>query len=924
VGEAAAPHVIQLEPSQVNLLANLTAWTMTNEVTFGRSAMRFLNFRVRRRFDVDGEGSRVPGSSVQGSSSLNLEVRAMNRTMNQNQNHEPGTLEPGTSFRLLTSGGMMLVVAAMFAGCGLNQPAPGSVLDEAMQAHRTADSLAAADEDYFRDMDGGVPLSTAEAQGRNTWIVWTGGNDHLWDTLSVASFGSLDLLKTVSSLPDRPYERDSPLPYTRDTRWSYLGLLNEPCMKRPAAPDPNRFGLWLDVRDPACPPDPFANATKYPGVALGARGRTVPVGSYYGEPTGIVGLRLFPNPAFDETARKNWNAERYYSDPKYYFSKDLVRPYRIGMSCGFCHAGPNPVKPPADPANPRWENLSSNVGAQYFWFDRIFSWRGDRAADSFFFQVLHASRPGSLDTSLISSDNIDNPRTMNAFYMLGPRLGIAKRIGKERLAGGSLNNSQLNSFVPGGSPLTQYFTPPDTVWTPRVLKDGADSVGALGALNRVFLNIGLFSEEWLLHFRPMIGGKPVTPIEISVARKNSGYWNATEKQTPNLALFFLKTTEPHHLRDAPGGGAYLTDDAATLDQGKVVFAERCARCHSSKGPALPADLDLENCNGSNYLSCWNKYWAWTKTGEFKNQMRSIVRAGDFLDGNYLSTDMRIPVTLLQTNACSPLATNAIRNNIWDNFSSESYKTLPPVGKIDVWNPLSEKDPSQPRFVDYDLPGGGRGFTRVPSLISAWSTAPFLLNNSVGEFNPNPSVETRMRVFQESIEQMLWPERRVKDPVFAAVTGPGVGRIDRTTADSYIWVPEGYVPESLRVLVGAGRRLFPFLFRDGEVTIGPIPKGIPTSLLGNLDMLAADQSLAERLKHQKRLLDLLVKAKHDLKSNKDNVEGFRNLLPGLLELSKCRDYVTNKGHYFGTAYLQNEEPGLTDANKRALIAFVKTF
>ena len=58
----------------------------------------------------------------------------------------------------------------------------------------------------------------------------------------------------------------------------------------------------------------------------------------------------------------------------YYNSKDLIRPYRVGMSCGFCHVGPNPVKPPADPENPKWENLSSNVGAQYFWIDRIFDW----------------------------------------------------------------------------------------------------------------------------------------------------------------------------------------------------------------------------------------------------------------------------------------------------------------------------------------------------------------------------------------------------------------------------------------------------------------------------------------------------------------------------------------------------------------------
>ena len=32
-----------------------------------------------------------------------------------------------------------------------------------------------------------------------------------------------------------------------------------------------------------------------------------------------------------------------------------------------------------------------------------------------------------------------------------------------------------------------------------------------------------------------------------------------------------------------------------------------------------------------------------------------------------------------------------------------------------------------------MPRDGRGYTRVPSLISLWSTAPFLLNNSVGKF-----------------------------------------------------------------------------------------------------------------------------------------------------------------------------------------------
>ena len=91
-------------------------------------------------------------------------------------------------------------------------------------------------------------------------------------------------------------------------------------MVKATAPDPKRYGLWLDHRDPSCSPDPFENEQKYPGVKIGARGKNVEAGSYYGYATGIVGLRLFPNPDFDEAAAKKWDANRYYTDPKYYLS----------------------------------------------------------------------------------------------------------------------------------------------------------------------------------------------------------------------------------------------------------------------------------------------------------------------------------------------------------------------------------------------------------------------------------------------------------------------------------------------------------------------------------------------------------------------------------------------------------------------------
>ena len=35
-------------------------------------------------------------------------------------------------------------------------------------------------------------------------------------------------------------------------------------------------------------------------------------------------------------AAARWDPAKYFSDPSYYNDPKLVRPYRLGMSCGFC------------------------------------------------------------------------------------------------------------------------------------------------------------------------------------------------------------------------------------------------------------------------------------------------------------------------------------------------------------------------------------------------------------------------------------------------------------------------------------------------------------------------------------------------------------------------------------------------------------
>jgi hypothetical protein len=874
----------------------------------------------------------------------------------------------------------------------------GTIPDEAKAAGRTPESLPAlakpcgeeaADCNYFAQMDKGLLVKPADGapfpkeilqvakltglapeqvresalRGQIAWNIWSGGDDRFWDFAARNTAGAFDLLKTVSSYKGSAYGRHN--------RWSWLGLVNEPCFTEAKGPDKKHYDLWLDQPDPNCPSDPFSDQAKYKGVQYGERGKTVPLGSYYGEPTGVMGLRLFPNPAFDAKAKARWNAERYYNDPSYYNDKNLVRPYRVGMSCAFCHVGPSPINPPADPENPEWENIASNTGAQYFWVSRIFFWNtrprgpGNTPAPNegnFLYQLFHTNPPGSLDTSLVSTDYMNNPRTMNAVYDVIDRLGLSLVTGAEQLTGGERDNKQLQDY-PHTAALSQFWNPASSIsHTMRVLKDGADSVGTLGALNRVYLNIGLFSEEWLLHFRPFIGGQKISPIKISDAEKQSVYWRATEDRTADMAMFFLVTARPDHLEDAPGGKALLEPfDSDKVKRGQVVFAENCAACHSSKIPQPPANsgIDAGICagggNGPNYRQCWNRYWEWAQTRQFKNAMVKLVTARDadgkdtFIPGNFLSSERRIPVDLLQTNACTAIATNGLSGDIWDNFTSTSYKTLPPVKELTVYHPVSGA------AMSFQPLGNGRGYLRPPSLISLWSTAPFLSNNSVG-YNDDtsysagasayskkeacpaanaddpylPCVANRLKVFDRSIHQMLNPQTRRTDKITQL---PVPGYIYRTTAPSCLMIPSGFVPSWLRALRGPLHWLAPWAIdKKGGIALGPLPKGFPVNALANTQLLP-DNDQTNAIGHYWRLLQatpVLISAFREMGGNcssaaladpqtqatAESAVQDTHLIDTLVGLSKCPDYVVNRGHYFGA--------DLSADDKEALIAYIKHF
>lgn len=148
-------------------------------------------------------------------------------------------------------------------------------------------------------------------------------------------------------------------------------------------------------------------------------------------------------------------------------------------------------------------------------------------------------------------------------------------------------------------------------------------------------------------------------------------------------------------------------------------------------------------------------------------------------------------------------------------------------------------------------------------------------------------------------------------------------MDRTTAQSWLVIPKGFQPEILVKLFEPFRDDLPWLYNaEGDIELGPIPKGAPIGLLANLDLRQDQADVLERIEHDFRLARLIIKIKRDLKDLPEGVTdeqaraAFADLVEPLLELSKCPDFVVNRGHYFGR--------DLADADKRALIEYLKTF
>jgi hypothetical protein len=179
--------------------------------------------------------------------------------------------------------------------------------------------------------------------------------------------------------------------------------------------------------------------------------------------------------------------------------------------------------------------------------------------------------------------------------------------------------------------------------------------------------------------------------------------------------------------------------------------------------------------------------------------------------------------------------------------------------------------------------------------------------------------------------MLWPETRDRDTLLKDKIP---GKIDRTTGPTYLRVPTGYLPGAIRPFVGIAASLMPFLFSADEsqkgIVLGPFPSGMPIELLANLQMSVDNGGFGDAIRLNKDVLTAVLKLSSALRAarGKSDSEAQKivfspDVVEALMKVSKCPDFIINRGHYFGAEGIEGEAP-LSNTEKAALISYLKTF
>ncbi|MEQ1440621.1 hypothetical protein AAG565_14785 [Fontimonas sp. SYSU GA230001] len=446
--------------------------------------------------------------------------------------------------------------------------------------------------------------------------------------------------------------------------------------------------------------------------------------------SGVLGYRkYYADPTKDETGKVVFDPKTspYRADE---LQKNLR--YVLGGPCVQCHVAFDPTNPPQDPNQPKWENIHATIGNQYTM--QPMQYVMGTPEDSVARQLLgRGHRVGTIDTSLVATDFQHNPGTQNNIMDF-----FNKRLFEEEMK----------------DPFTGEIR---TAKTRHVLKGGEDSVGEHLALIRVYVNIGMCTEEcWTPNFPvpgTFFGDKARQhPFRIEQCAKDCEAWNYADAKMDELALFLITGGPTYLLKavdvDGTPGTKYV--DLAKVPQGRKVFARECATCHSSKVAPdnIRADKEALARFYEGHVFGAEQFWQYEFSEAERNSeafkakylvkdAQGRLRPRQFAENDvyaqdWLSNDEPVPFNIIGTNMCRALHDNHNRGHIWEEFSSETYKQRPSPGSVpNVVNRMV------PVVGGMQAPGarrieGGPGYLRNFSLLSVWATAPFLHNNAIGE------------------------------------------------------------------------------------------------------------------------------------------------------------------------------------------------
>ena len=453
----------------------------------------------------------------------------------------------------------------------------------------------------------------------------------------------------------------------------------------------------------------------------------------------------------------------------------------------------------------------------------------------------------------------------------------------------------------------------------HILKGGEDSIGALEAIQRVYFNIGSCSEQcWVNHLTdlrqvdPQQRGYGQTPFNIGQCRRDCPNFRAIEDRLSQILAFFVSpegdAMDLHAARNNerkaknPQAAAYtradLTDDLdkefgkGAVRRGKDVFAQNCARCHSST-PESPGDSFANR-----------DFYAVNEAHPRK------IRA------DFLGNDQATPATEVGTFRCRALHSNHMAGHLYHEYGSETLRNRKSVPDI----------PEQEAYKN-----GGRGYYRNISLVNVWATAPFMHNNAIGpeicgrpqnsknEFSRaryvdangkllekqpacvqyDASVDGRFKLYKQSMYDLLHPKERGTKVTLTdqdiivdlgirtwdgkqekALVGSGMARIPKGTSAGFIGglLHKDFIGDLYRA-----KREPALLEATGKKALVPELQGIADDLLKNPD----------------RFVDVLTQKRKFLQTN----------------YQTCMQEVENEGHRFGE--------DLSEADKKALIAFLAT-